>query len=173
MASPAACAACNGPITSNDRFVLSGTEAFHRNVECIRGIARSALTRAKAETIAAREEALSLRRELAEVKISNRDIEEDWDATRKLLLRSENALVIERGKTATERIARERIERDSETSASRRRQLENDLAAARAEIVRLQADAIRRATDDLPAVAANDQRDATEIRFSLLEIDEP
>lgn len=49
---------------------------------------------------------------------------------------------------------------------------QGQLTAARNEIIRLQADLLRRATDDLPT-PEQDQRDATEIRFSLLELDKP
>lgn len=178
--SAATCAACGGVIGKGERFVLAGTEVFHRNAACVRDIARSALTRAKAETLQVREqlarverEALSLRRELADTKLELQGMETEWDATRKLLNRAENARVGERQRVTEQARLVENADRQLDAIRGQLRQSQNELATARAEIARLQSDALRRATDDLPVPAEKDTRDATEIRFSLLEIDPP
>jgi hypothetical protein len=47
--SEAICAACEQPIAKGQKFVLAGTEVFHRTKECVARIASSRLTRLRQE----------------------------------------------------------------------------------------------------------------------------
>lgn len=69
----ATCAACLTAIPSGDKFVLSGTEVFHRR--CAPNIARSVGTRAKLEIVRLKTEALRERQEAAQARIDAQNAE--------------------------------------------------------------------------------------------------
>ncbi len=174
----ATCAGCLRDIPKGDPFVLWGTEVFHRR--CAKRIATSAGTKQKLEI-------QRLKTELEHAAIEARDARADYrnlEDTTAERLRRVAALETRMGsldasvEAYKNRLARDhannvRLEEANSALITERRVLRDEIAAARADIARLQTAALARATDDLPAPVAKDTRDDTEIRFSLLEIDPP
>jgi len=170
----AKCAGCLQPIEKGQPFVLSGTEVFHRTVRCQRLIAKSVLTRLRTELVQAKAEALENRRQAANARIDKQNLEAEVTQAHQA---RDRARAVGDSWIAQYRSARDhgnQLQSDNAALTSERAQLRNELAAARAEIAQLKDAALRRATQDIVVQQeTNDTRDDTEIRFSLLEIDDP
>lgn len=180
----AVCAACLEPITRGDPFVLSGTEVFHRS--CSRDIASSLGARMKLEIQRLKGEVLRERKDGAAARVAAQSAEFD---ERRLLdriakLESDLASAKEQRETdvstrraaerANAQLARERTRLSENLDAVERltRNQADTIAARDAEITRLRNELITVAKDKIPLPVDADPRDATEIRFSLLELDE-
>jgi hypothetical protein len=162
----ASCAACLAPIATGERFVLSGTEVFHRT--CARGINRSKATRLELRVTELERDLQLARNNLA----ASRGFGES---------RAQLADRIQRDKDAVDRdLQKARAARDAALRDSSYWQ--ERFAAAERLLVRTRADAdaaeaIRARPPPPPPQGsenppvAKDDRDATEIRFSLLELD--
>lgn len=157
------CAACLSPIDQGDKFVLSGTEVFHRR--CAGNIDRSIGQRQKQEIIRLRAEVARERADAAKFKI---DAQEEKNTAERFIDRLHQS---EGAHSSTARqLEAERVQNRALSAA--RSQAQRELDTARAEIQRLQIAALERATSAIPEpVKPKDTRDDTEIRFSLLELD--
>lgn len=187
----AICAACDQPFAAGENFKVSGTEVFHR--KCVEGggVERSRNTRLKLEVVKQRQRAETAVG-LAETARKQRDdqaaqleralqaateLRNQRDDARRELQGFENR---HRTDCAIVREQREMIQvRDNNLT-----RLRNELAQLNVQLNSLARDnttlrqrgleqAIELATPQSGAPAATDDRDATEIRFSLLEIDPP
>lgn len=170
----ATCAACLGPIAKGERFVLSRTEVFH--ARCVTAIARS--MRAKLE-----QEVIRLGHDVSQLADDQRRLTETANAASRRADSVSRLLEREREEGAAKFRASERAKdaaiRDRDISRARADQLETERDAARRElaVMRQYGTATTPAPAATPAPAptavepAKDQRDDSEIRFSLLEID--
>jgi hypothetical protein len=173
----ATCAACLRPIIKGGHpFVLSGTEVFHR--ACAQSIERSIATKQKLEIQRLKSAELESRREAANARIETQVAQNNARESEQNTQRAMDQLAVERELRRAAEAQRRAADRATERAAQARREVEDDLTsvrgqltAARNEILRLQNEAIRNATDQLPVPPVADSRDATEIRFSLLELD--
>lgn len=169
------CAACEVPFAKGERFVLQGTEAFHRR--CIPQAQRSVLTRTRLELVREKHRADSLHADRARIMRINDDL---GDTNRKRLADMEGlservdeiAAVMKR---QTEAMTRQRETIDRLTSTNTTLRAANDVLrgerdALRAQLIQ-QATAALPQPSDPPATTAKDTRDDTEVRFSLLELD--
>lgn len=161
----ARCAACEEPIDRGEKFVLTGTEVFHRR--CAAGIRRSVRTRLELRLIDLERDIATARAEIMELK---RQTTDERDRTRDAV---RTRLVIE-DDLRVARAARDAALRDSAYWRERGESLATELARIRGEL-----ETARAAARPPPPVTtaetapAKDDRDATEIRFSLLELDKP
>jgi len=156
----ATCAACLDAISPREKFVLSGTECFHARCAMTRGTAQSVRRRLELEIIDHRAAIERLRADLTSERSTARH---------------------ERQVTA--RIAKERDELSAEVrDAARQREQLIDIhrtaerrLTAEYERVLVERDQARREIavlrDHPDSKPENTDRDATEIRFSLLELD--
>src|SRR5271170_6353633 len=160
----AVCAACLQPIRSGTPFVLAGTEVFHRNASCASRIAQSVGWRTRVER--------------DQLRI-------DVDEARGEIARTQHKLELTRDDRARAQEAQRRAETQLRTSDRRRQAAENDREMAIVERDRAMRElAIVRQFGQPAAVSAGsvttpestpakDDRDASEVRFSLLELDKP
>jgi hypothetical protein len=174
------CAACLGPITSATPFALAGTEVFH--VACVKagGIVRSVGNRRKQRLIELRAEIDQLRIDQAQVvqlreqlKRHDRDHERMIEAERAVARLTRQAAEGEMREAEYRRQREEaRRERDAANAAAeaarRELQLEREL---RRGVPVSQAPAATTATEGSSEARVDDGKDATEKRFSLLELD--
>lgn len=179
MAATVICAGCEDPIVDGDPFVLWGTEVFHKDRACTALISRSLGTRQKLAIAKLKQEQIAFDKQIHELKQRNQFLEARAD---QLVIAAENA---QKDKQRVAALAEDLSQRNDAIAASstglratlrtardRVTDLETQLATARAEITKLKSDALKQAAMDLPAKKPEtDTRDATEIRFSLLEID--
>lgn len=164
----ATCAACLSPIAAGDRFVLSGTEVFHRT--CARGINRSQRTRMELRI-------LELERELAAERAAVQNLRGAADAELNIARKIKREVEGMDRDLRVARAGRDAALRDSAYWQERHAAAERSKALLRSEIDALtEAARVRVAPPpqggETPA-ATKDDRDATEIRFSLLELDKP
>jgi hypothetical protein len=175
MSEVAICAACEQPIEKGERFVLAGSEVFHKTKECVSRIAASRYVRMRKEaTRLARQNHLleaENRRNADAMKGAHRRIE---------AIRADLDGSVEAMKRQLRTAERERAEALSREMAARQecemlRQVHGNTVA---EIRRLQG-LLQEATAKpatAPAPAApdvRDTRDDAQVRFSLLELDKP
>lgn len=165
----AVCAGCTRPITGRQKFVLSGSEVFHR--ECVHLIPESKYWKMKQEILRMRTEIEEERARAARLRTEVNDLERDVANMRESRNRErENAARFQRETL--------RASNDLQTSNDRagRMRSERDAAVARAEAAEREV-ALHRAlgpvTQPTEPTPAKDDRDASEIRFSLLELDKP
>lgn len=167
----ATCAACLGPIAKGQPFVLEGTEVFHRTRRCVAAIERSNATQLKLAVQKLRSESLSLRQEAANERIKAQHLDTTITDLKQEIARLKTDRTNETERVRTEQAMRRSAERSYADVGQRHRETLAQLDAMRAENARLQAELLRRATDQLPVPQESDHRDPTEIRFSLLELD--
>jgi hypothetical protein len=140
---PAECSICGGSISSQARFVLSGTEVMHS--ACARSGRDTALQR--------------LRQKVATLEIVASSAER---------LERENAH-LRREMSSIEHAHRERVSRLERTHSAELSRVTAERDAARTEA------ALHQALGARPGLTApvepTDTRDASEVRFSLLELD--
>ena len=167
----ATCAACLEPLGGGEKFVLAGTEVFHR--ECAKDIASSIGHRQKQEIVRLRG---LLDRATADAEMATQRAQNFEGESRRALSDNRHLqLDLARSETNTRTLRhsvdRARDERDAAIEETRslsvaveRQRRELALHAAMGPVP-----APATATPD--SKAATDTRDDTEIRFSLLEID--
>jgi flagellar motility protein MotE (MotC chaperone) len=159
------CASCLQPINTGQRqFVLAGSEVFHRS--CATNIANSHAARQRQRIVDLGAEAQKWRNEAERLARQLEDYARDLDGARASLRRSGDE-VSRLGMTLldTRSAQRAEIERRDATIADLTRQRENERLAK-----------VYQATlvdPGVPAPAKTDDRDPTEVRFSLLELDQP
>lgn len=167
----ATCAACEAPIGKGDKFVLSGSEVFHRR--CSSQIERSRLTRAYQEASTQTHRAHRLEDRV-------RRLTSDLDEHRALV-----ASYLEQIQRLKDRVEQERKRGENEHHRAEaanhelgaayltRTRLRQEVDQLQAEVTRLQAERVRVATEAIVVVPAakQDPRDDAEIRFSLLDLD--
>lgn len=175
---PATCAGCLKDIPTGEKFVLWGTEVFHRREACVQKIRDSIGTRHKLEIqmlrteLAQREQQVrDAQRDLRELQKNDREADQMITNARVQVAELEKRVRSWEASMRRDKQHLAQLESDNQNLMSERRVLRDNLEAARAEIARLQVEALKRATDDLPTPEVKDTRDDTEIRFSLLEID--
>jgi len=157
----ALCAACEQPITRRHEFVLNGTECFHR--ACVNQFHRARSIRQQRELNAANARAMEERDAVERARGEIRDLEQRLERAQQELRKSEQR------------------SHQAALSASILQQVamehEDTIGALRRELAGLRAVAVIRDVRVAPAApieessTEKDTRDATEIRFSLLEID--
>jgi hypothetical protein len=171
----ATCAACLTEISKGDPFVLSGTEVFHRR--CSRQIERSIGARQRMVIADLKAKVLEERRIGAEARIDAQSAESRVAELERDLVQAKRRAGEEQARSNRAELAETNLQRDlrvQRTAATlERNNFLRELDQLRSENQRLSSEVLRRAKDDLPVPAQTDLRDATEIRFSLLEIDEP
>jgi hypothetical protein len=172
--SNATCAGCEEPIATGEPFMLWGTEVFHKDRACLRLVRQSVGTRQKLAIAKLKQEQLEIdkRAHARDVKLHELEAE--------VVTQRENLRVEKQAKERAMALADDLSKRNEQIAERniaarqhrvRAAELEKQLADAKAEITKLKNEALRRATDDLPVAKKDDTRDATEIRFSLLELD--
>jgi hypothetical protein len=167
----AICASCERPIAKGEHFVLSGTEVFHGRCANQIGTARSVRLELRA---------IELRRDLSMAR------DEANAARREAQTQREIAQTIARERRQADndlrkaRAVRDDAIRDARLWQARAEDLERQLVTALQAQTRLAAEIAARAQaaaapTTAPATPdpAKDDRDASEIRFSLIELDKP
>jgi predicted RNase H-like nuclease (RuvC/YqgF family) len=169
--SEAICAACEQPITKGQKFVLAGTEVFHRTKECVARIASSKLTRL-------RQEATRLAHRCHHYEAQEHRLADALEGARRKVDAIETRVAgdVEIMKRRVGELERIRLERDLlREQMAAKEQLLAQLKAAndrlQAAVVQAQAQQASPASDVVRD--GRDGRDDAEVRFSLLEIDEP
>jgi chromosome segregation ATPase len=158
------------PITRDHRFVLEGTEVFHRR--CVRGIANSLVTKLE-QTVN------ELRTQVGQLDANaNYHQRRAEDALRDF---GESQSSLREMKQAHKRLKTDRDEwqRDCRKAEDEKTRLANELVDARAQLSRVRADlaaaqqrGLEQAMAELAAVTPErKEEDPTVIRFSLLEVD--
>jgi hypothetical protein len=156
----AICAVCSGPIVRRDAFVLEGTEAMH--AECVR---QAHLSRARkdAQTILKLKRLVGIERE--QVETLTRNLRDAVDDRKRIAMTASEQ---------SERL-RDRI-RDKEDEVDRLRVLNAGLASQlmtqQPRVVQVTAPApvVLQSSDPPATDERKDERDASEIRFSLIDL---
>ena len=153
----ATCAICLVEITKSQRFVLLGTEALH--AKCARSGRPTVLQRTMSSLAAAREEIAHVDRRLTKLESLVKDTTEQDNRVRIELINQ------------VSRIAT--LERQLDQAQAEVGRLEVDLQLLNLQLANPAGSArpTSRAQVTTPDAAQADERGATEIRFSLLELD--
>lgn len=171
----ASCAACLLPIAKGDKFVLSGTEVFHGRCTMRVGTTRSIRARLELRVIEVERDLSLVRDQLenqrtataSEREIARRTERERDGIDRELrVARAARDAALRDSTYWQERGRAEKADGDRLAAA-----LRADLARARADLAAAQARRPLEPTEGQQV--AKEDRDATEIRFSLLELDKP
>lgn len=161
----ATCAACLRPILGRDKFLLAGTEVFHR--ECVRNVETSIGNRNKLEIVKLRGEVCVLRQQDRAIHELERKLS---NAQRTLGARDREL----------SRAERDRRDLEAERDAMQR---ERDNALREVLLLRTMSGALTTATPTAPATAVPPEKPAStpesaetdlddaEQRFRLLELD--
>ena len=169
-ASLATCAACEWPIERGQKFVLSGTEVFHKRKECLAGISRSLLVRTRMEVTKQTHRAHHFE---AQFKRALEAAEDLNDTTARAVEASEVAVQRLEAEKAARRAAEESATLRKETLNTLQRDRASvvaDLEVARRRIRELEAEELARESPPTTSDTA-DTTDDTATRFSLLELD--
>ena len=153
----ATCAICLTVIAKSQRFVLLGTEALH--AKCARSGLPTVLQRTQSSLATAREEIAHVDRRVTKLESAAKFITEQDN-------RERSELINQVSRIAT-------LERQLELAQLEVGRLEVNLQLLNLHIANPAA-SVRptvRAPAPVPEVSEGDQRGATEIRFSLLELD--
>ena len=170
-ASQPRCAVCVAPIQKNEEFVLGGTEVFHLRCVKARGTAASVGNRRKARLVELQGENAQLRTDLEYARGQLERL--GRDDRRHELEREVSRLKLQLADLAE----REEEYRRTRTEARRERDIANlALDTATREIALLRTLGPSRTSTPTPTEQADpapqdDGKDATEKRFSLLELD--
>lgn len=170
----AICAGCLKPIGSKEKFVLASSEVFHKT--CIPLIPQSRLWKMKQEMLRMHGELENEKAEKAMLRNEVADLERDVANMRSSRnLARDEVTRFQREAIRADELVRTANDRANEMSRRAQRMgSERDAAIARAEAAEREL-ALHRALGPVtqPAEAegtpGSDDRDATEIRFSLLE----
>lgn len=164
----ATCAACDAPIDRGDKFVISGTEVFHRRKACVNRIANSRLTRARMEIEKHRNARVKAEDEVRRaVEIAENMV----DVGRRSVESVETMEEVVKSERAARRAADESATLRKETLDTMREQharVSHELAVARAQVRELQAAA---ETASRPSQTADTTTDDMALRFSLMEFE--
>lgn len=173
----AQCAVCMGEIGPRD-LVAQGTEAFHRR--CLPNSNRSILTRfrialqeARAKLERVQRQSADDRRDAANARVQNMNLESDLQIARSRLRTAEAAVKTEHEMLEAER-ARNRKDREDAAMAMRRQAellRENDQLRNELQVHRALGPAPAHVPADGNATPADAGKDPLEIRASLLELD--
>lgn len=164
------CASCLQPIDAGQKqFVLAGTEVFHRR--CATNIANSHAERQRQRIIELGADAQKWRNESERLLRQLEDYGRDLDTTRDNLRKSGDELS-RLGMTLldTRSAQRAELERKDTTIADLTRQ--RDAARREAQLHQAISNTPPRDPSPPSTPAENDDRDASAVRFSLLELDD-
>lgn len=150
---PATCAVCLQPIVTRNDVRVSGTEVMHRSCAA-----------SGQETVGWRQ-----KRQIAELREAL-TFAQECEKRQAALLRKERERVDRAVLAADRRVDNAGAERDAALSDQVRAEIARDVAIRELNIVRAEL-AKRTPTPEVTPPPAEDTRDATVIRFSLLDLD--
>jgi len=169
----AICAACRQPITKRDRFVIEGTEVFHRHRRCVAAIPNSVATRLQLEITDLRARAEQSDANAAYHQRRGEELGKTLSELRSKLIMAEANLdgtILDRNTWRKDAVD---AQDENRRLANQIALLEQQLATARRDRVAAQTAALETAVAALPPPATPERadEDSSKVRFSLLDLD--